>query len=149
MGGTQTGRSSARNAVASPRTLTPTAPLTNMTVSAEVAQSVEHSAENAGVVSSILTLGTTRPQAPVRPPVRPPQCRADAVAQASGSGSVVEHLLAKEDVVGSNPICRSRLLPRDAAVHVPLRFVATCRWCRFDSNIDSNPGRVLLETVMP
>ena len=59
MGGTQTGRSSARNAVASPRTLTPTAPLTNMIVSAEVAQSVEHSAENAGVVSSILTLGTS------------------------------------------------------------------------------------------
>ena len=30
-----------------------------MMVVAEVAQSVEHSTENAGVVSSILTLGTT------------------------------------------------------------------------------------------
>ena len=45
-------------------TLTPKRSHTNILLDAEVAQSVEHSAENAGVVSSILTLGTKRPQAP-------------------------------------------------------------------------------------
>ena len=38
--------------------LTPTTSETNIDRGAEVAQSVEHSTENAGVVSSILTLGT-------------------------------------------------------------------------------------------
>ena len=38
--------------------LTPKSPTTNIVPVAEVAQSVEHSTENAGVVSSILTLGT-------------------------------------------------------------------------------------------
>ena len=61
---------------------------------AEVAQLVEHSAENAGVVSSILTLGTT---------ISIPLTR-----QSSGSSSVVEHFLAKEGVGGSNPLSRSR-----------------------------------------
>jgi hypothetical protein len=44
---------------------------------------VEHATENRGVHSSILCLGTR------------------------GRGSVVERLLAKEKVVGSNPIARS------------------------------------------
>ncbi len=57
---------------------------------AEVAQSVEHSTENAGVASSILALGT--------------------LVYAGGSSSVVEHFLAKEDVEGSNPFSRSRLV---------------------------------------
>ena len=39
--------------------LTPKRGHTNIQVDAEVAQSVEHSTENAGVVSSILTLGTS------------------------------------------------------------------------------------------
>ena len=51
---------------------------------------VEHGTENAGVDSSSLSLGTGTAQ-----------------ARTSGSGSVVEHLLAKEKVVGSNPIFRS------------------------------------------
>ena len=75
---------------------------TNMVRAAEVAQSVEHSTENAGVVSSILTLGTLR--------------RSDRpgwkLRDASGSGSVVEHLLAKEKVAGSNPVFRSTILDR-------------------------------------
>jgi len=50
---------------------------------AEIAQLVEHATENRGVGSSILPLGTC------------------------GSGSVVEHLLAKERVAGSNPVFRS------------------------------------------
>ena len=49
---------------------------------------VEHGTENAGVASSTLALGTFW-------------------LLKSGSGSVVEHLLAKERVVGSNPIFRS------------------------------------------
>ena len=59
---------------------------------AEVAQLVEHSTENAGVPSSSLGLGTTGDRASVL---------------AGGSGSVVEHLLAKEKVGGSNPLFRS------------------------------------------
>ena len=47
---------------------------------------VEHMTENHGVSSSILLLGTC------------PQC---------GSGSVVEHLLAKEKVASSNLVFRS------------------------------------------
>jgi hypothetical protein len=51
---------------------------------------VEHATENCGVASPILALGT-RPE-----------------GQATcGRGSVVERLLAKEKVVGSNPIARS------------------------------------------
>ena len=57
-------------------------------LNAEVAQVVEHGTENAGVASSTLALGTFW-------------------SLKSGSGSVVEHLLAKERVVGSNPIFRS------------------------------------------
>ena len=49
---------------------------------------VEHSTENAGVGSSILPLGTEL------------YC---------GSGSVVEHLLAKEKVASSNLVFRSTL----------------------------------------
>ncbi len=58
---------------------------------AEVAQVVEHGTENAGVDSSSLSLGTTFPHR----------------RNSSGSGSVVEHLLAKEGVAGSNPVFRS------------------------------------------
>ena len=67
-----------------------------MRLCAEVAQSVEHSAENAGVASSILALGT--PGASVA---------GGPEGQASGSGSVVERLLAKEKVTGSTPVFRS------------------------------------------
>ena len=63
---------------------------------AEVAQVVEHGTENAGVDSSTLSLGTS--------------LKGRLPAPASGSGSVVEHLLAKERVVGSNPIFRSTAL---------------------------------------
>jgi hypothetical protein len=67
---------------------------------AEIAQLVEHATENRGVVSSILSLGTLVG-------TRDPLC---------GCSSVVERLLAKEKVVGSNPIARSsiedcRLMP--------------------------------------
>jgi hypothetical protein len=57
---------------------------------AAVAQLVEHLTENQGVPSSSLGCGT----------------RIEFIA-ACGRGSVVEHLLAKERVVGSNPIARS------------------------------------------
>ena len=50
-------RSSTGGAMASSLSLTPISPQTKIDFVAEVAQSVEHSAENAGVVSSILTLG--------------------------------------------------------------------------------------------
>jgi hypothetical protein len=53
-------------------------------LTAEIAQLVEHAAENRGVVSSILTLGTD-----------------------AGVVQLVERLLAKEKVVGSSPIARS------------------------------------------
>ena len=52
---------------------------------------VEHATENCGVVSSILTLGT-----PDLKLVRP-----------AGVVQLVERLLAKEKVMGSNPIARS------------------------------------------
>ena len=52
---------------------------------------VEHATENCGVVSSILTLGT-----PDLKPVRP-----------AGVVQLVERLLAKEKVMGSNPTARS------------------------------------------
>ncbi len=64
-----------------------------MNLPAEVAQVVEHGTENAGVDSSTLSLGTSH------------------TGRTGGSGSVVEHLLAKERVVGSNPIFRSKSLP--------------------------------------
>jgi hypothetical protein len=69
---------------------------------AEIAQLVEHATENCGVGSSILPLGTC------------------------GSGSVVEHLLAKERVAGSNPVFRSRGLSRetDGQVSLPIRFLS-------------------------
>ena len=59
---------------------------------------VEHAAENRRVSSSILDLGI--------------RCvsevgKAHTGAPASGSGSAVEHLLAKERVAGSNPVFRS------------------------------------------
>ena len=57
---------------------------------AAVAQLVEHLTENQGVPSSSLGCGT----------------RIEFIA-VCGRGSVVEHLLAKEKVVGSNPIARS------------------------------------------
>ena len=53
---------------------------------------VEHGTENAGVDSSSLSLGTFIGR-----------CRK------SGSGSVVEHLLAKERVASSNLVFRSHL----------------------------------------
>ena len=52
---------------------------------------VEHATENCGVVSSILTLGT-----PDLMQVRP-----------AGVVQLVERLLAKEKVMGSNPTARS------------------------------------------
>ena len=58
---------------------------------------VEHGTENAGVDSSILSLGTVPQQ----------DCRCGGN---SGSGSVVEHLLAKEGVEGSNPFFRSKVV---------------------------------------
>ena len=56
---------------------------------------VEHGTENAGVDSSILSLGTCVAWLP------------GSKVTTGGSGSVVEHLLAKEDVAGSNPVFRS------------------------------------------
>jgi hypothetical protein len=58
---------------------------------AEVAQLVEHLTENQRVPSSSLGCGT----------------RHSITSHSCGRGSVVEHLLAKERVVGSNPIARS------------------------------------------
>jgi hypothetical protein len=61
-------------------------------VLAEIAQLVEHATENRSVVSSILSLGTTRQK----------------LAGDCGRSTAVVRLLAKEKVVGSNPIARSR-----------------------------------------
>ena len=63
---------------------------------AEIAQLVEHATENRGVHSSILCLGTR------------------------GRGSVVERLLAKEKVVGSNPIARSLIVDCSGELHLRL-----------------------------
>ena len=63
-------------------------------VKAEIAQLVEHATENRGVASSILALGTSRP---------------DDQAVYAGVVQLVERLLAKEKVVGSSPIARSRI----------------------------------------
>ena len=68
-------------------------------VSAEVAQLVEHTAENRGVRSPILRLGT------ISWIVR------DSYPLTCGSGSAVERLLAKEKVAGSNPVFRSQNQP--------------------------------------
>jgi hypothetical protein len=66
---------------------------------AAVAQLVEHLTENQRVPSSSLGCGTrSRP------------------LRACGRGSAVEHLLAKERVVGSNPIARSVLTRRRSQV---------------------------------
>ena len=54
---------------------------------------VEHATENCGVAGSIPALGTSAG--------RTAMC---------GRGSVVERLLAKEKVVGSNPIARSKVM---------------------------------------
>ena len=62
-------------------------------IGAEVAQSVEHRPEEAGVVSSILTLGTSNAVSSMNK-------RAE-VAQ------LVEHHLAKVRVAGSSPVFRS------------------------------------------
>ena len=67
---------------------------------AEVAQVVEHGTENAGVDSSSLSLGTTKCLGPGLN---------GAGTASSGSGSVVEHLLAKEDVASSNLVFRSKI----------------------------------------
>ena len=77
---------SLREAVRHEFTLTLKGSVTYYEAVAEVAQLVEHSTENAGVAGSIPALGTSA---------------------ASGSSSVVEHFLAKEDVAGSNPVSRS------------------------------------------
>lgn len=58
---------------------------------AEIAQLVEHTTENRGVPSPILGLGTRSVGLTIR-----------------GRSTVVVRLLAKEKVVGSNPIARSR-----------------------------------------
>ena len=58
---------------------------------------VEHSTENAGVGSSILPLGNNL---------------------ISGSGSVVEHLLAKEKVASSNLVFRSILYMKGNLVYL-------------------------------
>ena len=64
---------------------------------AEIAQLVEHATENRGVLSSILSLGTWA------------MGSTDALAVPfAGLVQLVEHLLAKEKVVGSSPIARSR-----------------------------------------
>ncbi len=60
-------------------------------IKAEIAQLVEHAAENRGVASSILALGT-----PSQIPIG-----------YAGVVQLVERLLAKEKVVGSSPIARS------------------------------------------
>ena len=68
---------------------------------ATLAQLVEHVTENHGVPSSILGFGTT-----------------------SGSGSVVEHLLAKERVASSNLVFRSFLRMADSRWHMALQINA-------------------------
>ena len=66
-------------------------------IGAEVAQSVEHRPEEAGVVSSNLTLGTTFDGA-------------DRAARAEVA-QLVEHHLAKVRVAGSSPVFRSIFMP--------------------------------------
>ena len=61
---------------------------------AEIAQLVEHATENCGVASSILALGTL----------------GQKIWPTCGRSTVVVRLLAKEKVVGSNPIARSKRL---------------------------------------
>ena len=78
---------------------------------AEVAQSVEQRTENPRVPSSILGLGT----------------------RVGGSSSVVERLLAKEEVASSNLVFRSRKQSRsggmvDAAVSKTVEGQLSCRF---------------------
>ena len=61
---------------------------------------VEHGTENAGVDSSSLSLGT----------INNLGTGLQTGAKKSGSGSVVEHLLAKEGVASSNLVFRSKFL---------------------------------------
>ena len=61
---------------------------------------VEHATENCGVVSSILTLGT-------------PDLN---IVRTAGVVQLVERLLAKEKVMGSNPTARSIYLWRRGQV---------------------------------
>ena len=90
---------------------------------AEVAQLVEHSTENAGVAGSIPALGTRA-----------------ARSRPSGSSSVVEHFLAKEEVAGSNPVSRSTA-QRAAACRCRRRGVAqlVARVVRDDEVAGSSP----------
>jgi hypothetical protein len=94
---------------------------------AEVAQSVEQRTENPRVNSSILFLGTS---------------------MMGGSGSVVEHLLAKERVASSNLVFRSIFIlcaevaePVDATVsktvggQLPCRFEPDLRQCVMPSSV--------------
>ena len=82
-----------------------------MDSTAEVAQVVEHGTENAGVDSSSLSLGTINsPGFEYRAASRKPGNRQIGWATSSGSGSVVEHLLAKEGVASSNLVFRSKFL---------------------------------------
>ena len=67
------------------------------TIGAEVAQSVEHRPEEAGVVSSILTLGTNNAVS----------CMGEQRAEVA---QLVEHHLAKVRVAGSSPVFRSILM---------------------------------------
>ncbi len=75
-----------------PGSLTTVVPNARICFWAEVAQSVEQRTENAWVPSSSLGLGTER--------------AARSRIFVCGRSSVVERLLAKEKVVGSNPIAR-------------------------------------------
>ena len=59
---------------------------------------VEHGTENAGVDSSSLSLGT----------INNLGTGLETGTVSSGSGSVVEHLLAKEGVASSNLVFRSK-----------------------------------------
>ena len=77
---------------------------------AEIAQLVEQCTENAWVLSSSLSLGTRLGQ----------HNRSWSAPQFAGLVQLVEHLLAKEKVVGSSPIARStKNLP-------PGRFFVVC-----------------------
>ena len=72
---------------------------------------VEHSTENAGVAGSIPALGTST---------------------VSGSSSVVEHFLAKEDVAGSNPVSRSSILSNGNGVFIDNMFFYNSKIMNFD-----------------
>ena len=104
---------------------------------AAVAQLVEHLTENQGVPSSSLGCGTQIIH-----------------ISACGRGSVVEHLLAKERVVGSNPIARSGLHRRRSQVErqrsakprsrVQIPSSPLCKWAGSEllSAVCYRPGAV-------